>query len=145
MIPWCLKPIKYQKAQASTQSTTGVASDDVTKLSNTCQRGKLVLNKDSAPYNRMLGEKSLTGQSSFFFPSWRGRNGLTTSSQLSASHFKRYRGLDKCGAVFSVDRRSPSMLLYGTLSLFRTNFAGCCAVTAHLQAIVCWNVREFYK
>ena len=25
---------------------------------------------------------------------------------------------------FSVDRRSPSMLLYGTLSLFRTNFAG---------------------
>ena len=25
---------------------------------------------------------------------------LTTSSQLSASHFKRYRGSDKCGAVF---------------------------------------------
>ena len=26
---------------------------------------------------------------------------------------------------FSVDRRSPSMLLFGTLSLFRTKFAGC--------------------
>ena len=34
---------------------------------------------------------------------------------------------------FSVDRRIPSMLLYGTQSLLRTNFAGCyagcCAVT----------------
>ena len=45
----------------------GLASDDVTKLSNALQRGKLVLNKGSTPYKSMLGEKSLTWQSSFFF------------------------------------------------------------------------------
>ena len=33
-----------------------LASDDVKKLSNAWQRGKLVLNKDSAPYKSMLGE-----------------------------------------------------------------------------------------
>ena len=38
----------------------GLASDDVTKLSNAWQRGKLVLNKGSVPYKSMLGEKSLT-------------------------------------------------------------------------------------
>ena len=43
-----------------------LASDDVTKHSNVWQRGKLVLNKDSAPYKCMLGEKSLAGQSSLF-------------------------------------------------------------------------------
>ena len=44
----------------------GLASDDVTKLSNTWQRGKLVLNKGSTPYKSMLGEKSLTWRSSLF-------------------------------------------------------------------------------
>ena len=38
----------------------GLASDDVTKRSNAWQRGKLVVNKGSAPYKSMLGEKSLT-------------------------------------------------------------------------------------
>ena len=81
----------------------GLASDDVTKLSNAWQRGKLVLNKESAPYKSMLGEKSLTGRSSLFLPGEIGTN-LTTPSRLSASHFKRSRGLDKCGAVFrSID------------------------------------------
>ena len=34
----------------------GLASDDVTKLSNAWQRGKLVLNKVRPPYKSMLGE-----------------------------------------------------------------------------------------
>ena len=61
--------------------------------------GKLVLNKDSAPYKSILGEKSLTGRSSLFH---RGEVGtvLTTPSQLSASYFKLYRGSDKCGFFF---------------------------------------------
>ena len=83
--------------------TIGLASDDVTKLSNAWQLGKLVLNKVSVPYKRMLGEKSLTWRSSLFF---RGevRTVFTTTSQLSASHFKRFWGSDKCGAVFrSID------------------------------------------
>ena len=65
----------------------GLASDDVTKLSNAWQWGKLVLIKDSAPYKGMLGEKSLTGRSSLFL---RGEVGtvLTTPPQLRASHFK---------------------------------------------------------
>ena len=46
--------------------TIGLASDDVTKLSNTWQRGKLVLNKGSVPYKSMLEEKSLTWRSSLF-------------------------------------------------------------------------------
>ena len=45
----------------------GLASDDVTKHSNAWQGGKLLLNKDSAPYKSMLGETSLTGRSSIFF------------------------------------------------------------------------------
>ena len=51
----------------------------------------------------MLGEKSLPGRSSLFLRRevW---TVLTTSSQLSASHFKRYWGSDKSGAVFrSID------------------------------------------
>ena len=81
----------------------GLASDDVTKLSNAWQRRKLVLNKGSVPYKSMLGEKSLTGRSSLFLRRevW---TVLKTSSQLSASHFKRYWGSDKSGAVFrSID------------------------------------------
>ena len=81
----------------------GLASDDVTKLSNAWQREKLVLNKGSGPYKSMLGEKSLTWRSSLFLPR-EVRTVLTTPSQLSASHFKRYWGSDKCGAVFrSID------------------------------------------
>ena len=45
----------------------GLASDDVRKLSNAWQRGKSVLNKGSAPYKSMLGEKSLSWRSSIFF------------------------------------------------------------------------------
>ena len=78
----------------------GLASDDVTKLCNAWQRGKLVLN---APYKSMLGEKSLTWRSSLFLLGEIGTV-LTTPSRLSASHFKRSRGSDKCGAVFwSID------------------------------------------
>ena len=67
---------------------TGLASDDVRKLSNAWQRGKLVLNKGSAPYKSMLGEKSLTWQSSIFLRR-EVQTVLTTPSLLSASHFKR--------------------------------------------------------
>ena len=77
----------------------GLASDDVTKLSNAWQRGKLVLNKGSVPYKSMLGEKSLTWRSSLFLRR-EVRTVLATPSLLSASHFKRYWGSDKCGAVF---------------------------------------------
>ena len=84
----------------------GLASDDVTKLSNAWQRGKLVLNKDSAPYKSMLGEKSLYSSKNSSIPLSSlfllGEIGtvLTTPSRLSASHFKRSRESDKCGAVF---------------------------------------------
>ena len=53
-------------AHASVRCSIGLASDDVTKLSNAWQRGKLVLNKVSGPYKSMLGEKSLTWRSSLF-------------------------------------------------------------------------------
>ena len=68
--------------------TIGLASDDVRKLSNAWQRGKLVLNKGSAPYKSMQGEKSLTWRSSLFLRR-EVRTVLTTPSLLSASHFKR--------------------------------------------------------
>ena len=64
----------------------GLASDEVTKLSNAWQRGKLVLNKGSVPHKSMLGEKSLTWRSSLFLRR-EVRTIVTTSSQLSASHF----------------------------------------------------------
>ena len=85
------------------KGTIGLASDDVRKLSNAWQRGKLVLNKGSAPYKSMLGEKSLTWRSSLFLRR-EVRTVLTTPSLLSAAHFKRWWGSDKCGAVFrSID------------------------------------------
>ena len=88
------------------ERSIGLAGDDVTKLSNAWQQGKLVLylnGKVSAPYKSLLGEKSLTWRSSLFL---RGevRRVFATTSQLSASHFKRFWGSDKCGAVFrSID------------------------------------------
>ena len=81
----------------------GLASDDVRKPSNAWQRGKLVLNKDCVPYKSMLGGKSFAVRSSLFFRRevW---TVLTTLSQLCASHIKRFRHSDKCGAVFrSID------------------------------------------
>ena len=73
---------------ASYSGVIGLASDDVRKLSNAWQRGKLVLNKGSAPYKSMLGEKSLTRRSSLFLRR-EVRTVLSTPSLLSASHFKR--------------------------------------------------------
>ena len=85
------------------KESIGLASDDVTKLSNAWQRGKLVLNKGSAPYKSMLGEKSLPGRSSLFLRR-EVRMVLATPSLSSASHFQRSRGSDKCEAVFrSID------------------------------------------
>ena len=91
--------VHYKLAQCLLLSHIGLASDDVAKLSNAWQRRKLVLNKGTVPYKSMLGEKSLTGQSSLFLRRevW---TVLTTSSQLSASHFKRYWGSDKSGPFF---------------------------------------------
>ena len=68
-------------APSKNESHAGLASDDVTKLSNTWQRGKLVLNKGtgSVPYKSMLGEKSLAGRSSVFLRSLRGLNGFDKS------------------------------------------------------------------
>ena len=43
-------------APSKNKSHAGLASDDVTKLSNAWQRGKLVLNKGSVPYKSMLGK-----------------------------------------------------------------------------------------
>ena len=94
--------ITTEQVAVASQSI-GLASDDVTKLSNAWQRGKLVLNKDSAPYKSMLAGKSLPGRSSLFLLGEIGTV-LTTPSRLSASHFKRSRRSDKCGAVFrSID------------------------------------------
>ena len=92
----------------------GLASDDVTKLSNAWQRGKLVLNKDSAPYKSMLGEKSLTWRSSLFLLGEIGTV-LTTPSRLNASHFKRSRGSDKCGAVFRSIDALPACFCMGAI------------------------------
>ena len=96
----------------NTMSTIGLASDDVTKLSNAWQRAILVLNKDSAPYKSILGEKSLTGRSSLFLL---GKIGtvLTTPSRLSASRFKRSRGSDKCRAVFRSIDNLPACFCMG--------------------------------
>ena len=61
------------------------------------------LNKGSVPYKSLLGEKSLTRRSSLFLRR-QVRTVLATPSLLRASHFKRYWGSDKCGAVFrSID------------------------------------------
>ena len=95
----------------------GLASDDVTNLSNAWQRGKMVLNKGSVPYKSMLGEKSLTWRSSLFLRR-EVRMVLTTPSQLSASHFKRYWGSDKCGVVFrSIDGLPASFCVWRSLCL----------------------------
>ena len=96
-------PLNFGFNDVMRTAPIGLASDDVTKLSNAWQRGKLVLNKGSVTYKSMLGEKSLTWRSSLFL---RGkvRTVLATPSLLSASHFKIYWGSDKCGAVFrSID------------------------------------------
>ena len=51
----------------------------------------------------MLGEKSLAGRSSLFLHR-EARTVLATPSLPGASHFKKYWGSDKCGAVFrSID------------------------------------------
>ena len=104
----------------------GLASDDVRKLSNTWQRGKLVLNKGSAPYKSMQGEKSLTWRSSLFLRR-EVRTVLTTPSLLSAVHFQRWWGSDKCGAVFRSIDDLPACFCMGRYLCFRTNFAGCYA------------------
>ena len=100
---WKSKVLIATSQRGTGVAALGLASDDVTKLSNALQRGKLVLIKGSVPYKSMLGEKSLTWRSSLFLPR-EVRTVFTTPSQLSASHFKRYWGSDKCGAVFqSID------------------------------------------
>ena len=96
----------------SSLHSIGLASDDVTKLSNAWQRGKLVLNKDSAPYKSMLGEK-FSHWAKLFIPCGEVGTVLTTSSQLSVSHFKRYRGSDKCGAVFRSINDLPACFCMG--------------------------------
>ena len=77
-----------------------LASDDVTKLRKAWQRGKLLLNKGSVP-DKACWEKSLSlGEASYSFVDWSER----FWQLLSASHFKRYWGSDKCVAVFrSID------------------------------------------
>ena len=45
----------------------GLASDDVTKLGNAWQRGKLVLNKVGAPYKSMLGKSLSLGDALYLF------------------------------------------------------------------------------
>ena len=92
--------------------TIGLASDDVTNFGNAWQRGKLVLNKDSIPYKRMLGERSLTSRSSLFLPGEVGTV-LTTPSQLSATHFKRSWGSDKRWAVFRSINDLPACFCMG--------------------------------
>ena len=113
-------------------STIGLASDDVTKHSNAWQRGKLVLNK-VAPIQKHAGEK-VSHWAKFFIPLWRGLNGFDNSVT-----FQKISGIGQLRGRFSVDRRSARMLLFGTLSLFRTNFAGCyascCGVRKHFQAL----------
>ena len=119
--------VKYDHAKPWHGGVIGLASDDVTKLSNAWQRGKLVLNKDSVPCKSMLGEKSLAGWSSLFLHRevW---TVLASLPQLSASHFKRYRGSDKCGAVFRSIDGLQHAFVWGSI-LFRTKFSGCGAVT----------------
>ena len=108
----------------------GLASDDVTKHSNVCQWGKIGSNKDSVPYKKnMLAEKSLTGRSSLFLRGevWKV---LTTLSQLSASHFKRYGGLDKCGAVLGSINDLPACFCMGRYFLLEPSLAVATPVAA---------------
>ena len=60
----------------------------------------------------MLGETPLTGRS-FLFLRWEVRKVLTILSQLSASLVKRYRGSDKCEAVFRSIDRLPACFCIG--------------------------------
>ena len=119
----------YDLSGTHRETAIGLASDDVKKLSNAWQQGKLVLNKDRAPYKSMLGEKSLfTGWSSLFLCGEVGTV-LTTSSQLSASHgSKDIEDWTSAGSFFGRSTISQHAFVR-TLSLFRTNFAGCYAVT----------------
>ena len=62
-----------------------LGSDDVNKHSNAWQQRKV------------------SHWAKLFIPSWRGLNGFDNSFTayiISASHFKKYRGSDKCVAVF---------------------------------------------
>ena len=106
----------------------GLTSDNVKKPNNAWQRGKLVLNKDCVPYKACWKTSRSLVEALYSFVErykrfWRLFHSLVR-------HISRDWGSDKCArGRFSVDRRFPSMLLYGTLSSFRTNFAGCCVVT----------------
>ena len=108
--PECLK---YTTNTLNNESVDiGLASDDVTKLSNAWQRGKLVLNKGSAPYKSMLGEKSLARRS-FLFLRREIQTVFATPSLPSASHFKSYWGSDKCRAVFRLMDDLPACFCMG--------------------------------
>ena len=103
----------------------GLASDDVRKLINAWQRGKLVLNKGSA-HTKACWEKSLSlGEALYFFVEKSER--FWQLLHCLVHHISKMVGIGQVRGRFLVDRRSPSMLLYGTLSLLRTNFAGCYA------------------
>ena len=113
----------------------GLASDDVTKHSNAWQRGKLVLNKGSAPHTQKHAGRKVPHWAKLYIPSWRGLNGFANPFTAQCVTFQKIMGIGQVRGRFSIDRRSPSMLLYGTLSLCTTNFVGCGAVTQHLQAL----------
>ena len=106
------EPVAFRLVLGIAKMSIGLASDDVTKLSNAWQRWKLVLNKGSVPYISMLGEKSLTWRSSLFLRI-EVRTVLATPSLLSASHLKRYWRSDKCGAVFRTIDDLPACFCMG--------------------------------
>ena len=96
------------------KGSIGLASDDVTKLRNAWQRGKLVLNKVSAPYKSMLGKSLSLGEALYFFVE-RSERFLQLLHSL-VRHISKDFGDQTSAGPFLVDRRSPSMLLYGMLS-----------------------------
>ena len=111
--------------------TIGLASDDVAKLSNAWQRGKLVLNKGSA-HTKACWEK-VSHLAKLFISSQRGSNGFDNffTGYISASHFKGYWGSDKCGAVFrSIDDFSAcfvwdAIVVYNQLCRLLRRLRGC--------------------
>ena len=101
----------------------------------------------------MLGEKSLTRQSSLLLPGevW---TVLTTPSQLSASHFKRYWGSDKCGVVFQSIDDLPACFCMGrclclepilpvatpVAGLWRSTCKPYAALTGQVQVLVTFTI-----
>ena len=99
----------------------------------------MVLNKDGIPYKSMLREKSLARRGALFIRRdvWKVSTAL---SQLSATNFKRYRGSDKCEAVFWSIDRLPACFYVERYLCWKPNLP----VATHFHG-PWWSTRKLYE